>query len=142
MKSMYKATASSIGGRDGHIESESGHINIALRIPKEMGGSGEEGTNPEELFAAAYSACFNSALAFAARMKHIEIGEAKVTASVSIGQSDKNEECYDISVKIEAEIAGVSQDIADMLVKRANELCPYSHATRGNIDIELVATTV
>lgn len=142
MKAMYTATATSVGGREGHVKSVGGLIDMDLRIPKEMGGKGEKGSNPEELFAAGYSACFNGALNLAARMKRVEIGETKVTIAVSIGKGERNEEGFEIAARIEAEIPGVSQDIADMLIKRAHELCPYSRATRGNIDVELVAKTV
>lgn len=134
---MYTATATSIGGREGHIKSVDGIIDMDVRPPKEMGGPGGA-TNPEELFAAGYSACFNSALNLAARMQRIEVGETKVTISVSIGKDDKNEG-YMLAAEIEAEIPKATQEEADMLVKRAHELCPYSRATRGNIEVKLTA---
>ena len=139
MTAMYTTTATSIGGRKGHIKSADGIIDMDVRPPKEMGGPGGA-ANPETLFAAGYSACFNSALGLAARMNRIQTGETKVTISISIGQDDKNEG-YMLAAKIEAEIPGVSQDIAEMLVKKAHELCPYSRATRGNIEVELVVKT-
>ncbi|MDR0660956.1 MAG: organic hydroperoxide resistance protein [Prevotellaceae bacterium] len=142
MKATYTAVATSIGGREGHVKSVSGIIDMDLRTPQEMGGKGEKGSNPEELFAAGYSACFNGALNLAARMKRVEAGETKVTVSVSFGKSERNEDGFEIEAKIEAEIPGVSQDIADMLVKRAHELYPYSRATRGNIDVELIAKVI
>lgn len=142
MEAMYTATATSIGGREGNVKSADGIIDMELRTPKEMGGKGERGTNPEELFAAGYSACFNGALNLAARMRRVEVGETKVTISVSIGKGERNEDGYELSAKIEVDIPGVSQDIADMLAKRAHELCPYSRATRGNMDVEIVARAI
>ncbi len=135
MKAMYTATAVSVGGRNGHVKSVDGNVDMDVRPPKEMGGPGGA-ANPEELFAAGYSACFNSALNLAARMHRIKVGETTVTVSISIGQDDKNEG-YMLAAKIEAEIPNATEEEAEMLINEAHRLCPYSRATRGNIEVEL-----
>lgn len=136
MKAIYTASATSIGGRGGHVRSANGTIDMDLSVPKEMGGKSGKGTNPEELFAAGYSACFNSALNLAARMKRIKVGETKVTIAVSLGMNEEDDS-YSLAARIEAEIPGVAQDEAMALMERAHDLCPYSRATRGNIEVEL-----
>lgn len=137
MEIKYTAWATSVGGREGHVKSSDGLIDLDLRTPKEMGGSGE-GSNPEQLFAAAYSACFNSALGVAARLRHIWTGETTVVVQISLGKTDEGN--YQLAARIEANIPGVTLDVAKELVEKANTLCPYSRATRGNIEVELHAT--
>jgi len=134
MEAIYTAVATAKGGRNGHVSSNDGILDMEVRIPKEMGGQSGY-TNPEQLFAAGYAACFESALNHVAREKKIKVGGTMVTAEVSIGKNDKGG--FGLAVKLHANIKGVTAEVADELVKAAHETCPYSNATRGNIDVEL-----
>ncbi len=138
MKTIYTAIATATGGRDGHVRSSDGVIDLDLRTPSAMGGQGGSHSNPEQLFAAGYAACFNSALNAAARIQKKNIGTASVTAEVSIGKNDK--EAYELAVVIRANIPGVPVEEARELADAAHHICPYSSATRGNIKVEVVAT--
>ena len=138
MKAAYTATATAKGGRDGHIESSDDILDIDVRTPKALGGSGGPFTNPEQLFAAGYAACFNSALNLAARMKRLRIGEARVRVTIGIGKDDTDH--FQLSALIEANVPDVSLEEARTLIQEAHEICPYSRATRGNIEVELRAT--
>lgn len=135
---LYTAVATAEGGREGHVRSSDGLLDFELRPPKEMGGPGGA-TNPEQLFAAGYAACFNSALNLAARMKHVDTKGIRVKMSVSIGKSDEGG--YQLGARIDAVIPGVDQATADELIQKAHMICPYSNATRGNIEVELHAST-
>lgn len=137
METIYKISATSVGGRAGHVKSESGRIDMELQTPKEMGGSGE-GSNPEELFAAGYSACFNGALNLVARTKRIRTGETKVTVTVLFGKTPEG--AFQLGAEITALIPGVTQEVANELIEEAHQVCPYSRATRGNIEVTLKAT--
>ncbi|WLR51764.1 organic hydroperoxide resistance protein [Bacillus tianshenii] len=133
-KPLYTAKATAVGGRNGSVKSDDGVVDYNLSMPKSLGGDGDpKATNPEQLFAAGYSACFGSALEMAAKEEKKDI-DARVTANVSIG---KDEESFGISVVMHVEVSGVKIDEAKELVARAHEVCPYSKATRGNIDVEL-----
>ncbi|TRW23028.1 organic hydroperoxide resistance protein [Flavobacterium zepuense] len=134
MEAIYTTAATAKGGRNGHVSSDDGILDLEVRIPKEMGGQGGY-TNPEQLFAAGYAACFESAINHIAREKKIKVEETMVTAEVSIGKNDKGG--FALAVKLHANIKGVTAEVADELVKAAHETCPYSNATRGNIDVEL-----
>ena len=135
-KVVYTATASAKGGREGHVRSSDGVLDVDLKVPKEMGGPGGNGTNPEQLFAAGYSACFESAVRHVARDKKIVIKEASVTAHVGIGPRDPIG--YAIAVKLEVSLPGLDRAVAQDLMDTAHrDMCPYSHATRGNVDIQL-----
>ncbi|MCS5736002.1 organic hydroperoxide resistance protein [Herbiconiux daphne] len=135
MESLYTAIAhASGGGRDGHVRSEDDRLDFDTRPPKEMGGSGE-GTNPEQLFAAGYSACFLSALHAAGRQLSLDTTDAAVSASVSIGKTDEGG--FGLAVELDVYVPNVTPDEAQQLADRAHELCPYSNATRGNIDVAL-----
>lgn len=136
LQKLYTAHATATGGRDGHVSSSDGILNLDVRVPKEMGGNGGAYTNPEQLFAAGYAACFDSALNHVTRMQKIKTGTTKVTASVSIGKIDNGG--FGLSVELEAEIPGIEQDLAEELVAKAHQVCPYSNATRGNIAVNLV----
>lgn len=137
MEVMYKAKATSVGGRDGRVKTEDGYIDLNLKSPKEMGGEGG-GANPEGLFAAGYSACFNGAIAAAARKHKTEIGAVTVTGTVGIGPNGKGG--FKFTVKMEANIPGVDLATAKKLAEDAEMICPFANATRGNIDFELVVT--
>jgi len=136
-KIIYTATATVHGGREGHAKSSDGVIDIDLKIPKEMGGPGGAGTNPEQLFAAGYAACFEGATRYVAREKKVALKDASVTAHVGIGPREPTG--FGIAVKLEVHLEGVDAATAKELVDTAHrDICPYSHATRGNVDVEIV----
>lgn len=135
MEKLYTAKATAEGGRAGTVKSEDGVLNHLLAMPKGLGGSGDESaTNPEQLFAAGYAACFDSALNLVARQSKKRI-ESKVTAEVSIGK-DKDGG-FKLGVVLHVRVSGVSQEEAQELVQTAHVVCPYSKATKGNIEVEL-----
>ncbi len=140
MPTLYTAVASSTGnGRTGRVRSSDGLLEADLAVPKEMGGPGGA-TNPEQLFAAGYAACFHSALKGVARGRTVEVTDSAVTAEVGIGPLDGGG--YGLSVALLVELSGVGQETADALVSAAHEVCPYSHATRGNVEVTLETTVV
>jgi osmotically inducible protein OsmC len=130
----YTATATTTAGRNGHVRSEDGVVDFDLRLPKELGGPGGAGaTNPEQLFAAGYSACFGQALIAIAGAEKIKPEGVHVTAAVTL---DKNDGGFFLAVKLTAKLDGIERAQAEELVRRAHEeVCPYSKATRGNIDV-------
>jgi len=132
---LYTAVATAEGGRDGRVATDDGKLDVVVNPPKEMGGSGA-GTNPEQLFAAGYSACFQSALAVVARQENADISGSTVTAQVGIG---KNEDGFGIIVALSVKIPNVDAATAQSLVEKAHQVCPYSKATRGNITVTLSA---
>jgi osmotically inducible protein OsmC len=136
MKVLYTATATAIGGREGHVKSSDGVLDINVAIPKEMGGGGHVGTNPEQLFAAGYAACFESALRFLAQQEKHKITDSSVTARVGIGPRDEGG--FGLAVELEVSLEGVSKEVAEALANAAHSaVCPYSNATRGNIDVKV-----
>ena len=132
---LFTATATAIGGRNGHTESSDGLIKADLSVPKEMGGPGKPGTaTPEHLFAAGYAACFGGALDFVAKQKKKDASRAKVTCAVTIGPREGGG--FGLAVKMRAEGRSIVQSDLAALVQEAHEkVCPYSHATRGNVDV-------
>ena len=137
-KALYTAHATSTGGRAGTTESSDGAIKLTLSTPKELGGGGGAGTNPEQLFAAGYSACFIGAMKAVAGKQKINLpGEVSIKSSVSIGPMTGKEGAFGIAVTMEISIPGMDKAAAEALVKTAHEVCPYSNATRGNIDVDL-----
>ncbi|MFJ8493580.1 organic hydroperoxide resistance protein [Streptomyces sp. NPDC094038] len=130
---LYTAVATAENGRDGRVATDDGRLDVVVSPPKELGGSGA-GTNPEQLFAAGYSACFQGALGVVARQAGIDVSGSRVTAKVGLG---KNEDGFGLIVEISAEIPGVDEGVARDLVERAHGVCPYSKATRGNIGVTL-----
>ncbi|MFF2655025.1 organic hydroperoxide resistance protein [Streptomyces sp. NPDC058045] len=130
---LYTAVATAENGRDGRVATDDGKVDVVVNPPKEMGGSGA-GTNPEQLFAAGYSACFQGALAVVARKEGADITGSRVTAKVGIG---KNDEGFGITVEISGSIPTVDAATAKDLLEKAHQVCPYSKATRGNIDVTL-----
>ena len=135
MKTLYTAEALATGaGRDGHVRSTDGFVDLELAIPKDMGGSGD-GANPEVLFAAGYAACFHSALQAVARSAKADLGDSTVGAKVSIGPNDAGG--FQLEVTLEVVIPDLPHDQAQELVEQAHQVCPYSNATRGNIDVHL-----
>ena len=132
----YATTASATGGRDGRARSEDGHFEVALSTPKELGGAGGEGSNPEQLFAAGYSACFLGALKVAGQQLKVKVpAETKVTATVGIGPRSAGG--FGITADLVIDLPGVDKDQAQQLVDTAHQICPYSNATRGNVDVGL-----
>jgi Ohr subfamily peroxiredoxin len=136
MKPLYTAVATAEGGRTGHVRSSDGVLDLGLSMPKSLGGPGGDGTNPEQLFAAGYSACFESALRLVARAKKINVDKASITAHVTIGATDTGG--FQLAVELHAKLPGQSREEAQGLVEAAHQVCPYSNATRGNIEVKLV----
>jgi Ohr subfamily peroxiredoxin len=133
-KVLYTAEATSTGdGRSGHVVSSDHRLDLDLAPPAEMGGSGD-GTNPEQLFAAGYAACFHSALRLVARRARVDPGESTVTAEVGIGPEG---EAYGLVVTLVIHIPGLERDKTREIAEAAHQICPYSRATRGNISVEL-----
>ncbi|MEY2890771.1 MAG: hypothetical protein RJA98_679 [Pseudomonadota bacterium] len=132
---LYTATATSTGGRAGTSRSSDGVLDVTLTTPKELGGDGATGTNPEQLFAAGYSACFIGALKFVAGQRKVALPkEVSVTAQVGIGPVPTG---FSIQVAMEVSVPGVEPSVAQELIDAAHIVCPYSNATRGNIDVTL-----
>jgi lipoyl-dependent peroxiredoxin len=135
VKKLYTAEATATGGRAGHARSSDGALEADLRIPAAMGGPGG-GTNPEQLFAAGYAACFQSALGTVGRRQKVDTADSTVTAQVSIGTIGAG--AYGLAVTLRVSIPLLDEDRARELVEAAHAVCPYSNATRGNIEVELV----
>ncbi|MFJ8431011.1 organic hydroperoxide resistance protein [Kitasatospora sp. NPDC094019] len=134
MDALYTAVATA-NGREGRAVSSDGQLDLALAMPPALGGSGQ-GTNPEQLFAAGYAACFASALGLVGRQAKVDTGDVSVAAEVSIG---KDAEGFGLSVVLRVELPeALAGETGQLLVKKAHEVCPYSRATRGNIPVELV----
>ncbi|HEX2575190.1 MAG TPA: organic hydroperoxide resistance protein [Aquihabitans sp.] len=135
MQTIYTAVAHATGdGRNGHAQSEDGILDHDLRVPKEMGGPGDA-TNPEQLFAAGYAACFHSALKLVAGQDKLDVSGTEVSASVGIGALDSGG--FGLEVELDVQVPNLEREAAEALVARAHEVCPYSNATRGNIDVTL-----
>jgi Ohr subfamily peroxiredoxin len=135
-KILYTATATAKGGREGHIHSSDGVLDFDLKVPKELGGPGGAGSNPEQLFAAGYSACFEGAIRFVARQQNVAIKEASVTGHVGIGPREPTG--FGIAVQLEVSLPGLDREVAQRLIDVAHsDICPYSHATRGNVDVRI-----
>jgi Ohr subfamily peroxiredoxin len=136
MKVLYTATATATGGREGKVRSSDGTLDMPLAMPKELGGSGRPATNPEQLFAAGYAACFENALRRVARERKTPITESSVTASVGIGRSDDN--FFQLQVDLAVSVPGMDRGQVEQLARIAHEeVCPYSRATRGNINVNV-----
>jgi len=135
-KPLYTARATATGGRSGHAISDDGIIDVDLRPPKEMGGPGGA-TNPEQLFAAGYAACFQGALAVVGRRQGTDTSNSTVEADVTIGTIPGGG--YGLAVAIRVSIPGVAPETVQALAQAAHQVCPYSNATRGNIDVTVTA---
>ncbi|AXK34264.1 organic hydroperoxide resistance protein [Streptomyces armeniacus] len=130
----YTAVATAENGRDGRVATDDGKLDVVVNPPKEMGGSGA-GTNPEQLFAAGYSACFQGALGVVARKEKADISGSTVTAQVGIGSTPEGG--FGLKVALSATIPNVDEATAKDLLEKAHQVCPYSNATRGNIEVTL-----
>lgn len=136
-KPLYTAEASVKGGREGHGASSDGILDFDLRPPKEMGGSGGA-TNPEQLFALGFAACFQSAMGVVGRRSDVDTSDSTVTARVTIGTIEGG--AFGLAAQLDVHIPGVDRDRAMEVVEAAHQVCPYSNATRGNIDVALNIT--
>lgn len=136
MKPLYTAVATAEGGRTGHVRSSDGIIDLDLRMPKALGGPGGEGTNPEQLFASGYAACFESALRLVARSRKVALEKGTITAHVTIGATETGG--FALAVELHAAFPDHPREQIEQLVHTAHEVCPYSLATRGNIEVKLV----
>ncbi len=136
IKPLYTAQASAVGGREGHVHSTDGFVDLDLKPPVEMGGPGG-GTNPEELFAAGYAACFQSALGVVARRSKVDASGSTVDAKVTIGTIEGG--AFGLAVALEVHIPDVDDPTVQKLIEEAHQVCPYSNATRGNIEVTLTA---
>ncbi|WP_378148163.1 organic hydroperoxide resistance protein [Cnuibacter sp. UC19_7] len=135
MDVLYTAEALSTGaGRNGHVATSDGTLDLDMAVPKEMGGSGA-GSNPEQLFAAGYAACFHSALQSVARAQKIKVDDSSVGGRVQIGPN--GEGGFQLAVLLEVVLPGLDHDAAQQLADAAHQVCPYSNATRGNIDVTI-----
>lgn len=134
-KVLYTAYAEATGGRDGRAASNDGALDVKLSVPKEMGGQGGDGTNPEQLFAAGYSACFLGAMGAVAGKENMKLPkDASIKGAVGFGEIDQG---YSIEVELHISLPGMAEDDAKALIDKAHQVCPYSNATRGNIDVTL-----
>ena len=132
---LYRAQAKATGGRDGRAVSSDGVLDVQLTTPKELGGNGAHGTNPEQLFAAGYSACFLGALKYVAGQEKKALpADTSITGQVGIGPIPTG---FGIEVELNISIPGLAREEAEALVQKAHIVCPYSNATRGNIDVKL-----
>ncbi|GGK72139.1 organic hydroperoxide resistance protein [Rufibacter glacialis] len=138
MKVLYTAEATATGGRSGQVKSDNGILDLQVRPPKAMGGANDDYTNPEQLFAAGYAACFDSALNHTIRLEKAKTGETSVTAKVSIGPLEGG--AFGLAVELAVNISDVSIEEAQRLTERAHQVCPYSNATRNNIEVKLTTT--
>ncbi len=137
-KALYTAHATSTGGRAGKTRSDDGAIDLQLSTPAGLGGSGGSGTNPEQLFAAGYSACFIGAMKAVARKQQIELSnDVSIDASVSIGPMTGKDGAFGIAVTMDVRVPDMDRAAAEKLVAAAHEVCPYSNATRNNVDVTL-----
>ena len=136
MEKLYTAKATATGGREGQVKSADGALDINVRIPKEMGGPAGSYLNPEILFAGGYAACFDSALNLIIKLEKVTAGTTAVTAEVSLGKTENG--AYTLAVTLEVEIPDLDKAKAEELVQKAHQVCPYSNATRGNIEVTLI----
>jgi lipoyl-dependent peroxiredoxin len=134
---MYTAEVVLTGGRDGHARSSDGHLDVALDTPTELEGGGGPGTNPEQLFAAAYAACFQSALEGCARGRSLDVSGCKITATVGVGPVADGG--FGLEVRLELDAPSLSDEDAASIMTRAHKRCPYSRAISGNVPVELAA---
>ena len=134
-KALYQAQATATGGREGTAKSSDGILDVKLVTPKELGGAGGAGTNPEQLFAAGYSACFIGALKFVGGQEKIAVpADTSITGTVGIGQIPGG---FGIEVALDISLPGLDRAVAQSLIEKAHQVCPYSNATRGNINVTL-----
>jgi lipoyl-dependent peroxiredoxin len=134
MQKLYETSATAVGGRNGSVKSSDGVLELDVRLPKVFGGQGGNYTNPEQLFAAGYAACFDNALNFIAKSQRLAIS-SKVTAHVALVQGTPT--AWDLEVTLDVEINGLEESEAQKLLEQAHESCPYSRAIKGNVEVTL-----
>ncbi|MBO6836189.1 MAG: organic hydroperoxide resistance protein [Alphaproteobacteria bacterium] len=133
---LYRTAARATGGRDGHSATLDGSLDVKLSTPKELGGGGGEGNNPEQLFAAGYAACFIGAMKFVGSQTGVKVpADTNVTAHVGIGPREAGG--FGLEIALEVDLPGLDRAVAEKLVEEAHQVCPYSNATRNNIDVQL-----
>lgn len=137
MKTLYTASVNATGGRNGKVKSENGVVDFDVRMPKALGGANDDYLNPELLFAAGYSACFDSALNLVLQQNKVK-AETTVKADVSIGQLENGG--FGLAAVLTISVLGVSLEDAKLYAEKAHQICPYSNATRNNIDVELIVS--
>jgi osmotically inducible protein OsmC len=135
MKILYTTSATATAGRVGKVVSDDPSLNLQLSSPKSLGGPGGSGTNPEQLFAGGYAACFSSALGLVAKQKNVALGDYTITAKVSLGTAEGGK--YALEVELVGDFAEIPVGQAEGLMKAAHQICPYSNATRGNVEVTL-----
>jgi osmotically inducible protein OsmC len=133
---LYSTTSTAWGGREGRSASDDGRVDVTLSVPKSLGGDDGPGTNPEQLFATGYAACFHSALKTAARRAKVDLSDSAVSVTISLDGDRENG--LNLAARIEAQIGGLDRAVAQQLLEAAHESCPYSRATRNNISQEVV----
>lgn len=138
MKTLYTIAAKATGGRNGHVKSDNEVLDLEVKMPKALGGASDDFANPEMLFAAGYASCFDSALNLIIGKEKVNTGETTVTAAVSLGQIENGG--FGLAVKLHANIPDVTLEKAQELIEKAHQVCPYSNATRGNIEVELTVS--
>jgi len=136
MEKLYTTRATATGGRNGKVKSENGVLDIDVRIPESLGGPKGDYLNPEMLFAGGYAACFDNALLNIIRTENIKAKTTSVTVEVSLGKTEDGN--YNLEITLEVTIPGVEHSIAEEIAQKAHQGCPYSNATRGNVDVKLV----
>jgi len=134
---LYTATATAHGGREGKVATDDGQVSHTLAMPTSLGGKGGTGTNPEQLFAAGFAACFESALRLVARLQRKPLRDARITARVTIGKTDDGG--FGLAAELHGKVDGLSREETEVLMQAAHQVCPYSKATRGNIEVKLFA---
>ncbi|WP_417885674.1 organic hydroperoxide resistance protein [Zunongwangia sp.] len=135
MKTLYSAKVTTDGGRNGRTISDDGVLDLELAMPKSLGGEGGDYSNPEQLFAAGYSACFGSALEMIAKKANVDLGDYNVTATIDLGQTEEKD--LELSAILDIYIPDIEVEKGEELINEAHEVCPYSRATRDNIDVTL-----
>jgi Ohr subfamily peroxiredoxin len=138
MKAMYTAEAKATGGRNGHVKSSNDVLDLEVRSPKALGGANDDYTNPEMLFAAGYAACFDNALNLVIKKSKVNSGETSVNAKISIGQIESGR--FGLAAELAVNIPDVTLEVAQDLTEQAHQVCPYSNATRGNMEVKLSVT--
>ncbi len=139
MSTVYTARAEAVGGRHGTVKTDDGLLDLQLAIPKEMGGKGGA-TNPEQLFAAGYAACFENAVIMVAKKHDAKVGDRNVGVSSEVGIGPNESGGFQLAVKLDVTISGVSQEQAEEIVASAHKTCPYSNAVAGNVDVDITVT--
>jgi lipoyl-dependent peroxiredoxin len=136
MKVLYTAVATATGGRQGRVRTSDGALAVDLALPTELGGPGGAATNPEQLFASGYAACFDNAMRRVAREQRTAIGQTAVTAKVGIGRNDAG--YYELEVELHVQLPDLQGEVAEQITADAHRICPYSNAVRGNVDVTVV----